>query len=221
MMIKDAAIPSEKSTAPAKAAQTARPSFHPNELLVRWEIAVRARDWSSAGAIAKALIVAQPAEPIGWIYHAFAQQQSGLIQEARQSLLTAAKRFPNDWRIVYNLACYTAQLGDLTGAWNWVKRAFELGGAAVISPWPPKNRPSSRSGDVPMCVRMNSALRASRNPKTWPFLPRSQPNRFVAFSIGSPAVPHFRAMRFAFSRGHRSLAERAIERIRRAVYLDR
>jgi len=134
MMIKDAAIPSEKSTAPAKAAQTARPSFHPNELLVRWEIAVRAGDWSSAGAIAKALIVAQPAEPIGWIYHAFAQQQSGLIHEARQSLLTAAKRFPNDWRIAYNLACYAAQLGDLTGAWNWVKRAFELGGAAIVSP---------------------------------------------------------------------------------------
>jgi Flp pilus assembly protein TadD len=109
-----------------------RTALHPNVLLVRWEIALRACDWSSAVAIAKALIAAMPAEPIGWIYHAFAQQQLGQLHEARQCLLAAARKFPTDWRLAYNLACYTAQLGDVAGAWNWLENAFELGDAAII-----------------------------------------------------------------------------------------
>jgi predicted Zn-dependent protease len=116
-------------TAPAQAPGTA---FHPNMLLVRWEIASRARDWSSALAIAKALIAALPVEPIGWIYHAFAEHQMGHLQEARQTLLAGFRKFPKDWRIAYNLACYTAQLGDVAGAWNWLDSALSLGDAAVI-----------------------------------------------------------------------------------------
>ncbi len=112
--------------------QAPRTTFHPNMLLVRWEIAVRARDWSSALAVAKALIAALPAEPIGWIYHAFAEQQLGQLPEARQTLLAAARKFPKDWRLAYNLACYTAQLGDVAGAWNWLENAFELGDAVII-----------------------------------------------------------------------------------------
>ena len=118
--------------APAVQAQAPHAAFHPNMLLVRWEIAFRARDWSSASVIAADVMDALPAEPIGWIYRAFAQQQMGQLAEARQTLLAGARRFPNDWRIAYNLACYNAQVGDIAGAWNWLERAAELGDAAII-----------------------------------------------------------------------------------------
>ncbi len=134
----DKAITSDKNIAPehptAAQPQGLPPAVHTTMLLVRWEIAVRARDWSSAGVIASDLIVALPGEPIGWIYHAFAQQQLGLLQEARRILLAGARKFPKDWRIAYNLACSNAQLGDVAGAWTWLERAFEIGDAAIIKP---------------------------------------------------------------------------------------
>ena len=125
-------ISQERTTAVGPQAHS--PAVPPNLLLVRWEIAVRAKAWWSAGAIAQALIEALPAEPIGWIYHAFAQQQTGRLQEARRTLLAGARKFPKDWRIAYNLACYNAQLGDVAGAWNWLERAFELGDVTIIKP---------------------------------------------------------------------------------------
>ena len=114
--------------------------FHPNVLLVRWEMATRARDWTAAIAIAKGLIAVLPTEPIGWIYHGFAQQQMRQLQEARQTLFVAARKFPNDWRIAYNLACYTAEVGDLAGAQNWLDRALEVGDPAVIEACAAKER---------------------------------------------------------------------------------
>ena len=107
-------------------------ALHPNALLVQWELAARARNWPSAMALAKAIIFRFPNEAIGWIYHAFAQQQMGQVNEARQTLLVAARQFPNDWRIAYNMACYAAQLGDIAGAWNWFDRALEIGDPHAI-----------------------------------------------------------------------------------------
>jgi len=128
----DKQIAQESATATEALAQS--PVVQTTMLLVRWEIAVRARAWWSAAAIAQELIALLPAEPIGWIYHAFSQQQLGRLPEARRILLVAARKFPNDWRIAYNLACYNAQSGDVAGAWNWLERAFELGDAAIIKP---------------------------------------------------------------------------------------
>ena len=106
--------------------------FHPNVLLVRWEMASRSRNWSAAVGIAKSLIVALPNEPIGWIYHGFAQHQMEQLEEARETLLAAARKFPNDWRIAYNLACYSAELGDIAGAQNWLDRAIEVGDESIV-----------------------------------------------------------------------------------------
>ena len=134
--------------------------FHPNVLLVRWEMAARARSWLSATAVAKAIIAAFPSEPIGWIYHGFAEQQMGQVSEARQTLLVAARKFPNDWRIAYNLACYAAQLGDIGGAWNWLDRALEMGDASIIEAcatqepslktlWQKRSEPSPAASHIP------------------------------------------------------------------------
>ena len=92
----------------------------------------RSGQWEAALAVAESLVELLPAEPIGWIYRSFALQQLGRLGEAAALLLTGAKRFPNDWRIAYNLGCYLSQLGDRAGAWNWLDRAIELGGEVEV-----------------------------------------------------------------------------------------
>ena len=106
--------------------------LHPSTLLVRWEIASRSRDWPAAITLAKALMITLPDEPVGWIYQALAQHGMGQVEEARETLLTAAREFPNDWQVAYNLACYSAELGDVAGAQNWLDRAIEVGDAAIV-----------------------------------------------------------------------------------------
>ena len=107
-------------------------TVHPHFLLVEWEIHTRAGQWHLACAVAEALIAALPEEPIGWIYRSFSLQQLGYLREARMHLLVAAKTFPTDWRISYNLACYSCQLGDRAGAWNWLDESIRRGDADVI-----------------------------------------------------------------------------------------
>src|SRR5690349_25152368 len=84
----------ESATAPEALAQS--PVVQTTMLLVRWEIAVRARAWWSAAAISQELIALLPAEPIGWIYHAFSQQQRGRLPEVRRILLTGDVKLPTD-----------------------------------------------------------------------------------------------------------------------------
>ena len=106
--------------------------FHPHVLLAHWESYSRTKHWKGAYAISLALVFALPDEPIGWIYRAFALKQLGRVNEAVTALLPAARKFPTDWRIPYNLACYVCQSGDVAGAWNWLDRAIELGDANAI-----------------------------------------------------------------------------------------
>jgi hypothetical protein len=37
----------------------------------------------------------------------------GRTAEAQQKLRPAAEKFPDDWRIQYNMACYACQLGEI------------------------------------------------------------------------------------------------------------
>jgi tetratricopeptide (TPR) repeat protein len=116
----------------AAAAKETQPAFHPNILLVHWEIYTRGHNWAAANNTALAIMNAMAAEPIGWIYRSFALHQLGRLSEAYANLLAASKRFPTDWRIPYNLASYASKLGDRAGAWNWLDRAIELGDADAI-----------------------------------------------------------------------------------------
>ena len=135
-------------------------TFHPHILLAHWEIHVRKRQWPSACNTAQALIAALPAEAIGWIYRSFAMQQMGRVHEAREGLLPATRRFPNDWRIAYNLASYASQLGDRASAWNWLDRAIELGDADAVKSAAlddPSFRPLWRALGAPPLADSNSA----------------------------------------------------------------
>ncbi len=131
--MEDQTTASSAKPAIVKTSETCSPmSRHPNLLLVQWEIHFRNGHWLSACEIAEALVAALPGEPIGWVYRSFALHKLGRVHEARQHLLAAARRFPADWRIAYNLACYACQLGDIAGAWNWLDRAIQLGDADAV-----------------------------------------------------------------------------------------
>jgi len=53
-------------------------------------------------------------------------------KKAKVVLDEAAKLFPDDDMIQYNLACYCAQLGQLDAAQEHLHKAYELGDAKQI-----------------------------------------------------------------------------------------
>ena len=103
----------------------------------------------AAYAVAQALVMTLPEEPIGWIYRSFVLVKLGRVREARQCLLVGARKFPRDWRIAYNLACYNCQLADVAGAWNWLDQAIALGDADTI-----KSQALDDTGLKPLWARL-------------------------------------------------------------------
>jgi len=53
-------------------------------------------------------------------------------KKAKVVLDEAAKLFPDDSMIQYNLACYCAQLGQLDAAQEYLDKSYELGDARQI-----------------------------------------------------------------------------------------
>ena len=53
-------------------------------------------------------------------------------KKAKVVLDEAAKLFPGDSMIQYNLACYCAQLGQLDAAQEYLDKSYELGDARQI-----------------------------------------------------------------------------------------
>jgi predicted Zn-dependent protease len=106
--------------------------FHPQVLLVRWEIYARENHWEFAHTIAHGLVALAPDEPVGWVNRSFALHQMKRTVEAWHSLLPAAKKFQRNPTIAYNLACYACQLGSLEESRKWLTKAIEWGDAAKI-----------------------------------------------------------------------------------------
>jgi len=110
------------------------PSFHahPDALETRWEIYARAGKWDECVNIGYALVRAAPERSFGWIHRSFALHELKRTPEAVDLLVPAAFHFPNEWLIRYNLACYACLLENHQEAREWLKFAFDLGGAKKI-----------------------------------------------------------------------------------------
>jgi predicted Zn-dependent protease len=102
---------------------------HPDFLALRWQICAKEEDWAEAFTIAEKLLKHLPNEPQSWLWLSFAARRmpGGSIEQSKQHLLVAAKKFPKEAIIPYNLACYEAQLNDLKAASVWLEKAFKLG----------------------------------------------------------------------------------------------
>lgn len=109
---------------------TARSRTEPDVLELEWAVHAAAPDWAKACAVAELLVETAPDRPFGWIHRAYALRRmpGGSIDQARDALRPAFERFPDQFLIPYNLACYAAQLGELDEAWTWLGNAMSAVG---------------------------------------------------------------------------------------------
>jgi len=81
--------------------------------------------WELMAEIAKRLNEFQP-DDVQWVIAlAYATRRANSIEAAKEILLNAEPKFPNQAVIKYNLACYCCQSGDLESAKEYLKRTFE------------------------------------------------------------------------------------------------
>src|SRR5262249_4224344 len=98
----------------------------PEVLAVRIAIYRGLEKWELMQEIAKRLADFQPSE-IQWrISLAYAARRADSIQAAKEILLRAEPKFPNEAAIKYNLACYFCQTGNIDRAKNYLRKAFEI-----------------------------------------------------------------------------------------------
>lgn len=91
---------------------------------LRWSIFARFKRWEECVLLAAQIIAVAPDNVFGWIHRSFALHELRRTQEACDLLRPAAKQFPRNETIPYNLACYECQLGRLPEARKWLKKAM-------------------------------------------------------------------------------------------------
>jgi predicted Zn-dependent protease len=101
---------------------------HPSVLEVRFHIYAAAKKWEYALEIARAISEFAPDNPLGFIHQAYSLHELKRTEEAWNVLLPVVDKFPREYIISYNLACYACQLGNLKEAWAWLKKASDLAG---------------------------------------------------------------------------------------------
>ena len=107
---------------------------HPDVLDLRWLIYSHHEQWDACLDIASAIVKIASDRVWGWVHKAYALRRAtgGGIEKAKPVLLEAAKLFPDDDIIQYNLACYCAQLGQLDAAQEHLDKSYEIGDAKQI-----------------------------------------------------------------------------------------
>ena len=105
--------------------------IHPDVLRLRWEIYAKAKKWEACVDLAETLVSIVPERLEGWIQRSFALHEIRRTQEAFDKLLPIVKRFPEEWLVPYNLACYCAQLDRLEECKTWFKKAMVIDDKAV------------------------------------------------------------------------------------------
>jgi hypothetical protein len=75
-----------------------------------------------------------PEYSFAWICFAYAtrRKSGGGIPEAKMILTEAEPKFPSDYLIRYNLACYECQSGNLKEAMIWLEKAIDMAGKKDI-----------------------------------------------------------------------------------------
>jgi predicted Zn-dependent protease len=105
---------------------------HPAVLLAQCEIFFTAKKWTLLLNMTGILLQQLPDLDFIWINRSYALHELKRTQEALDALLPAAKKFPKQWLIRYNLACYSAQLGQMNEALRLLKQAIRLDGKKKV-----------------------------------------------------------------------------------------
>jgi tetratricopeptide (TPR) repeat protein len=76
--------------------------------------------------IARAITKLAPSHPFGWIHLAYSLHELKRTEEAKEVLLPVVDKFPKEYLMRYNLACYECELGNLKESRAWLEKTFEL-----------------------------------------------------------------------------------------------
>ncbi|MBA4146885.1 MAG: tetratricopeptide repeat protein [Verrucomicrobia bacterium] len=101
--------------------------IHPDALEVAWTIHSNMRDWDRCVEVARELTTVAPELSFGWIHLSYALHELKRTREAYDNLIPVLERFPGDWLMSYNLACYACQMGELKEASRWLAGAMVKG----------------------------------------------------------------------------------------------
>ncbi|MEJ0088624.1 MAG: tetratricopeptide repeat protein [Limisphaerales bacterium] len=107
---------------------------HCDVLEARWTICAHEQQWRDALEIACSELKIAPDESSGWLHRAYALRRvsDGSLSQAWDALLPAAKMFPAEPIIAYNLSCYACQMQQFDIARHWLRRAVTSGQKEVI-----------------------------------------------------------------------------------------
>lgn len=104
----------------------------PEVLELRWRIHAHEKQWEECVACAERLVESAPDQASGWIHRSYALHEMKRTREAYDALLPAARRFPREWLVQYNLACYCCRMKEFQRALHYLERACVLGKAGEI-----------------------------------------------------------------------------------------
>ncbi len=103
--------------------------FKPHLIVMelQWQIHAKTKAWEKAVTAARAITATHPNAPFGWIHLAYALHELRKTSEAYDALKSVLDRFPKEWLMRYNMACYAVQLGNLDEGKNWLDLARKNG----------------------------------------------------------------------------------------------
>lgn len=94
---------------------------------LRWQVHAKANRWQEAIETARAITAIFPTAAFGWIHLSYALHELKRTAEAYNSLFNVVDKFPNEWLMRYNMACYAVQLGQLKEGKEWLNYAYKVG----------------------------------------------------------------------------------------------
>lgn len=95
-------------------------------LLVHYQLLRKQERWEDLEEISHWLLESNPDEPELWVAHADAIRHARTLTEATGCLVEALARFPSNGHLLFQMACYRCQGGDLAGARDFLSAASQV-----------------------------------------------------------------------------------------------
>ncbi|MDB6124116.1 MAG: hypothetical protein JWQ71_3109 [Pedosphaera sp.] len=105
---------------------------HPDVLNIKWAIHAKEENWNRCLKIATTLVKTARRRSRSWLQYSIALYRLHRTEKAYDNLVQVVNKFPDDWIMRYELACFCAQLGKLEEAWNWLDQACQVGVAKAV-----------------------------------------------------------------------------------------
>lgn len=106
--------------------------IHPDVLQMHWHLYSQTQRWDACLEIASAQIQHFPNTPEGWIHQSIALHKLNRTGEAFYALLAICEKFPANWKVRYNLACFCVRLGRAEEAKSWLRQAMQIDQNSVM-----------------------------------------------------------------------------------------